>query len=277
MQRYDKNGSGVLEKDEWKQFRTDPSPGDTNKDGKLTKDELTKWMSSRFGQSRGGDSSSGRSGRGSSGGDSDRGRFSGRGDSGGRSRGGDSGGRGRGGDSGGRSRGGSSSQPDTPDSYRFKTVGERLPEGLPDWFKENDADGDGQIMMSEYAKNWDAKMLDSFDKFDFDADGVITPQECLDGIDEGAKYGADSSRRSSDRGSSERSSDDGDDKQSSSEKNSSSNSRYAKWFQTFDSDKSGVLEKEEWSKNKYIKPDFDVNGDGKLTLEELSNGFAKKK
>ena len=84
-----------------------------------------------------------------------------------------------------------------------------------------DADGDGQIMMSEYAKNWDAKMLDSFDKFDFDADGVITPQECLDGIDDGAKYGVESSSRSSRNSPSSgsrdsgRSSDNKDDNQSS--------------------------------------------------------------
>ncbi|MFP6575747.1 MAG: hypothetical protein VB912_11380, partial [Pirellulaceae bacterium] len=274
MQRYDKNGSGVLEKDEWKEFRTDPSPGDTNKDGKLTKDELTKWMSSRFGQSRGGDSSSARSGRGSSGGDSGRGRTSGRGGSGGeRSGRGDSG--------GSRSRGGSST-PDTPDSYRFKTVGERLPEGLPDWFKDNDADGDGQIMMAEYAKKWDAKMLDSFDKFDFDADGVITPQECLDGIDEGAKYGVESSSRSSrdgrssSGGDSERRS--GDEKSSSaSSDKSTSSSQYAKYLRTYDSNKDGVLEKKEWSKSRYIKEEFDQDGDGKLTLDELTKGFDKGK
>jgi Ca2+-binding EF-hand superfamily protein len=293
MQRYDKNGSGVLEKDEWKEFRTDPSPGDTNKDGKLTKDELTKWMSSRFGQSRGGDSSSARSGRGSSGGDSGRGRFSGRGDSGGeRSGRGDSGGErsGRGdsggersgrGDSGGsRSRPGSST-PDTPDSYRFKTVGERLPEGLPDWFKDNDADGDGQIMMAEYAKQWNAKMLDSFDKFDFDADGVITPQECLDGIDEGAKYGVESSSRSSrdDRSSSGGDSERGSDEKSSSASSdkSTSSSQYTRYLRTYDSNKDGVLEKEEWSKSKYIKEDFDQDGDGKLTLVELTKGFDRNK
>ena len=279
MQRYDKNGSGVLEKDEWKEFRTDPSPGDTNKDGKLTKEELTKWMSSRFGQGRGGDSSSARSGRGSSGGDSGRGRTSSRGSSGGErsGRGGSSGERSGRGDSGGRSRGGSS-QPDTPDSYRFKTVGERLPEGLPDWFKDNDADGDGQIMMSEYAKQWNAKMLDSFDKFDFDADGVITPQECLDGIDDGAKYGVESNSRSSGGRDSARRSDNKDDGKSSSSSSgtSTSSSRYAKWMQTFDSNKSGVLEKEEWSKNKNIKEEFDLDGDGKITLDELTKGFDKK-
>ncbi|MFP6671943.1 MAG: hypothetical protein VB857_11050, partial [Pirellulaceae bacterium] len=274
MQRYDKNGSGVLEKDEWKEFRTDPSPGDTNKDGKLTKDELTKWMSSRFGQSRGGDSSSARSGRGSSGGDSGRGRTSGRGGSGGeRSGRGDSG--------GSRSRGGSS-QPDTPDSYRFKTVAERLPEGLPDWFKDNDADGDGQIMMAEYAKKWDAKMLDSFDKFDFDADGVITPQECLDGIDEGAKYGVESSSRSSRDGRSSSGEDSerrsGDEKSSSaSSDTSTSSSQYAKYLRTYDSNKDGVLEKKEWSKSRYIKEEFDQDGDGKLTLDELTKGFDKGK
>ncbi|MCP3695427.1 MAG: hypothetical protein GY917_24720, partial [Planctomycetaceae bacterium] len=128
MQRYDKNGSGVLEKSEWAGFRTDPSPGDTNKDGKLTKDELTKWMSSRFGQSRGGgDSGRGSSDRGSSGrGGSSQ--ASGRGGSsqasgrGGRDRGSSQAG-GRGSSQGGRR--GSESNSDTAESYRFKTLGER--------------------------------------------------------------------------------------------------------------------------------------------------------
>ena len=137
-------------------------------------------------------------------------------------------------------------------------------------------------MMSEYSKQWNAKMLDSFDKFDFDADGVITPQECLDGIDEGAKYGVESSSRSSrdGRSSSGRDSERGsnDDKSSStSSDKSTSNSQYARWMRTYDSNKSGVLEKEEWSKSKYIKEEFDLDGDGKLTLDELTKGFDKNK
>jgi len=281
MQRYDKNGSGVLEKSEWAGFRTDPSPGDTNKDGKLTKDELTKWMSSRFGQSRGGgDSGRGSSGRGSSDrGSSDRG-SSGRGSSGrgGSDRGGNErGSSGRGGSQGGR-RGGDSNA-DTAESYRFKTLGERLPEGLPEWFKSNDGNGDGQIMMSEYAKNWNAQMLDSFDKFDFNADGVITPEECLDGIDEGATYGgAGGSSRG--RSSSNDKKDDGkDDTQgkSSSSKSTGTLSRTAKYvngvMEKYDTDKNGSLDKAEWSKNRWVKDSYDKNEDGKMTVEELTKGF----
>jgi hypothetical protein len=282
MQRYDKDGSGVLEKSEWAGFRTDPSPGDTNKDGKLTKDELTKWMSSRFGQSRGGgDSGRGSSDRGSSG----RGgspQASGRGGSsqasgrGGRDRGSSQGG-GRGGSQDGR-RGGNSNS-DTAESYRFKTLGERLPEGLPEWFKSNDGNGDGQIMMSEYAKNWNAQMLDSFDKFDFNADGVITPEECLDGIDEGATYGG-AGGASRGRSSSDDKKDDGKDdtqRKSSSSKSTGTLSRTAKYvngvMEKHDTDKNGSLDKAEWSKNRWIKDSYDKDEDGKMTVEELTKGF----
>jgi Ca2+-binding EF-hand superfamily protein len=276
MQRYDKDGSGVLEKSEWASFRTDPSPGDTNKDGKLTKDELTKWMSSRFGQSRGGgDSARGSNDRGSAG-------------RGGSSQGGGRGSSGRGSsdrgssDRGGSQRGsrGGDSNSDTAESYRFKTLGERLPEGLPEWFKSNDGNGDGQIMMSEYAKNWNAKMLDSFDKFDFNADGVITPEECLDAIDEGVSYGGGESSRG--RGSSDNNKSDGRQKTDSSKStdSSSGSSRYAKYangiMEKHDTDKNGSLNNEEWSKNRWIKESFDKDGDGKMTIDELTKGFGGK-
>ena len=229
-------------------------------------------MSSRFGQSRGGsDSGRGSSGRGASGrGSSDRG-SSGRGgsDRGGNERGSS----GRGGSQGGR-RGGDSNA-DTAESYRFKTLGERLPEGLPEWFKSNDGNGDGQIMMSEYAKNWNAQMLESFDKFDFNADGVITPEECLDGIDEGATYGG-TGGSSRGRSSSDDKKDDNQGKSTSS-KSTGTLSRTAKYvngvMEKYDTDKNGSLDKAEWSESSLIKPEYDANGDGKITVEELTKAF----
>ena len=41
FQRYDRNKSGSLEKDEWKSFRSDPSAADKNRDGKITKTEFS--------------------------------------------------------------------------------------------------------------------------------------------------------------------------------------------------------------------------------------------
>ncbi|MFP6671887.1 MAG: hypothetical protein VB857_10765, partial [Pirellulaceae bacterium] len=103
----------------------------------------------------------------------------------------------------------------------------------------------------------------------------------LDGIDEGAKYGVESSSRSSRDG---RSSSGGDSQRGSDEKSSSassdkstSSSQYTRYLRTYDSNKDGVLEKEEWSKSKYIKGDFDQDGDGKLTLAELTAGFDRNK
>ncbi len=36
-------------------------------------------------------------------------------------------------------------------SFRFLSPQERLPRGLPEWYSRKDADGDGQVSMSEYA------------------------------------------------------------------------------------------------------------------------------
>lgn len=72
-----------------------------------------------------------------------------------------------------------SASSDERKSYRFKTAAERLPEGLPDWFTKNDADGDGQIVMAEFAKFWDDAKAKEFAGHDRNGDGVITPAECL--------------------------------------------------------------------------------------------------
>jgi hypothetical protein len=62
-------------------------------------------------------------------------------------------------------------------SYRFKTAKERLPAGLPSWFTAKDANGDGQVSMSEYSKSWTESQAAEFKRYDKDNDGIITAEE----------------------------------------------------------------------------------------------------
>ena len=54
-------------------------------------------------------------------------------------------------------------------------------------------------------------------------------------------------------------------------------SRVAKYalsqIKKYDTNSDGTLDKDEWSKNKFIEDSFDANGDGKITVEELTKGF----
>jgi Ca2+-binding EF-hand superfamily protein len=67
----------------------------------------------------------------------------------------------------------------TGSPYHFRSATERLPEGLPDWFAQKDADGDGQVTMAEYSVSWSEEKVREFRRFDLNDDGVITPKECL--------------------------------------------------------------------------------------------------
>ena len=62
---------------------------------------------------------------------------------------------------------------------RFLTAKERLPKGLPDWFADRDADGDGQVTMAEFAERWTPDTAREFDHYDRNHDGVVTAAECL--------------------------------------------------------------------------------------------------
>lgn len=64
-------------------------------------------------------------------------------------------------------------------SGRFLTAKERLPQGLPDWFIQKDADGDGQISMAEFASEWTPEKVREFESYDRNHDGFITASECL--------------------------------------------------------------------------------------------------
>jgi hypothetical protein len=63
-------------------------------------------------------------------------------------------------------------------SFRITPPTERLPKGLPDWFLRGDADGDGQVSMSEYTSTWTEQLAAEFLKYDANGDGIITPAEC---------------------------------------------------------------------------------------------------
>jgi hypothetical protein len=151
-----------------------------------------------FGGDRGSDRGFGDRG-GDRGGSGDRGGFSSRDGGGDRGSSGDRGGfsfRDRGSDGGSRgsdrgsgysssrrssSYGSSSTAPAAPKtSYRLNTPVDRLPQGLPNWFYDNDRNGDGQVSMSEYKRrSSDKDNAEEFLKIDANGDGIITSTECL--------------------------------------------------------------------------------------------------
>ena len=149
LRQYDTNKDGVLQKDEWSRMRGEPQKADRDNNGLITKDELARQL--------------GDYGRGSSGGSTS---------SGGSSA--------AGGSYSSAARSSSSATSGGPrKTYRFLSATERLPKGLPDWFTRNDADGDGQIAMSEFAAAWDDAKAGEFAGWDRDGDGLITPKEAL--------------------------------------------------------------------------------------------------
>lgn len=151
MRRYDQNGNGTLEKDEWKNLRGDPKEIDRNGDGIITQDEMAARLTSYRRDRERGDRPP------------DRGSAS----------------AGPSGTSGPGKSAASSSAASGRKSWRFLSPQERLPKGLPEWFATKDADADGQVSMAEYASVWSDGMAEEFAKYDGNQDGVITPAECL--------------------------------------------------------------------------------------------------
>jgi hypothetical protein len=62
-------------------------------------------------------------------------------------------------------------------TYRFTPAGERLPTGLPSWFKSQDKNGDGQVSMNEYSRSWSRSTVSKFERYDLDGEGVVTSKE----------------------------------------------------------------------------------------------------
>ena len=88
---------------------------------------------------------------------------------------------------------------------KFYVPKSRLPAGLPDWFLRGDANGDGQVSLSEFAPNPTPSDLAQFARHDKNGDGFITVQEYLGALrpakaasgKAGEKGGAKASRKRS--------------------------------------------------------------------------------
>ncbi len=241
LRRYDTNRNGVLEKSEWGSFRTDPSAADTNRDNKITKEELSKWMADRMsGRSRG-DRDRGRSGSGQSG---------------------------SGSDSGGSDLVFTNS---TRRSYRRAAPTDAVPGDLPAWFGRQDANGDGQVSMAEYSRSWSKAVASEFATFDRNGDGVITVAECQAAVENGAVAGLVGEAGEGTESSSSASSADSP---------ATKSPRFLKYavaqIKKYDTNKDGVLEESEWTKMKFDYSHADVNKDGKITPAELADAFGKR-
>lgn len=68
----------------------------------------------------------------------------------------------------------------------FAMTKRTLPDGLPGWFESLDTNADQQVSMAEYSTDWTTARVEEFQKFDQNSDGMITPQECLAAIRDGA-------------------------------------------------------------------------------------------
>lgn len=146
-------------------------------------------------------------------------------------------------------------------SYRLSGVESRTTgKGLPDFFNQRDADGDGQVMMNEFASTWTSDKLAEFLKYDLNSDGIIEPRECI-AVEKG--NGNSSSSSSGTKASSSAS--------SSTPAIGGTQIEWAKrQIAKYDKNNDGQLTEDEWSKM-IIKPKgADYDGNGTITLEEYA-------
>jgi hypothetical protein len=174
VKRLDKNGNNMLEGEELEELRGPAARADANGDKTVTAEEIVAAISNRNGISRdlaGGDR--GRRGSGNSGTSSDKASAA---------------------DGNGSKvyfglaavmKALSDEKAKTDEAskrktFKFTPAGEKLPDGLPSWFKSRDRNKDGQIAMSEYRSSWSKSAVNDFARLDANNDGVITPKEAAD-------------------------------------------------------------------------------------------------
>ena len=88
-------------------------------------------------------------------------------------------------------RNGSSLEKGRPAASRFFVPKSQLPQGLPKWFNDFDANGDAQVSLAEFAPNATRSELQEFAHYDRNGDGVIVARECLGGPKSGRDEAAE--------------------------------------------------------------------------------------
>ena len=250
MRRYDRNGDGVLTKDELSsRMSGNPMDFDRNKDGRISVSELAV----RYARRRVGEEEAKSASR-------DDGRR--------------------------RER---ERDPEDPAeiikgiyngrvSYRSST-GVSMPDGLPGFFTDRDANQDGQVTMAEYATEWSDAVVADYFKSDLNSDGVITAEEALSAVESGGSSAArSSSSSSSSRSSSPSVASSSSSSGSSSNTSSSSGGKidpklisYAeRIIGRYDANKDKALTAAEWGKMLMNPGPADANRDGRITVEEYA-------
>jgi Ca2+-binding EF-hand superfamily protein len=189
LRRYDRNNDGSIDETEYRETRWSEkmSQWDSNKDGKLTREEVAVRYARRRILNSGSSNSQDQQQRGGF-------DF--------RNRGGD---QGQGAQGEGKEDSKSVAHPfEKRASFRMTDSSGKptRPSGVPEWFSRDDVNGDNQVSMGEFARKWDASTLEDFNKFDTNQDGFITLQECLIAVKNGYLKGSSSSSSSSSSGTS---------------------------------------------------------------------------
>jgi Ca2+-binding EF-hand superfamily protein len=237
MRRYDRNRDGFLTKDELSsRFAGNPMDFDRNRDGKLSVSELAV----RYARRREGEEEAKRTKSTAS-----------------------------------RSRG-REKKVEVPDvfdgrkSYRA-TAGRGLPEGLPGEFTDKDGNGDGQVTMAEFAKEWNDDVVAEFFDSDFNRDGVITADEALKKVEKGSV----SQLQAAYSGKPSSSSSAGSDSPAPAASGGKADDKYVKLGQRiidrYDNNKDGQLTASEWGKMLMSPAAADGDRNGKITVQEYAS------
>ena len=159
---YDTDRDGVLQKSEWKLMHGKPELIDTNGDGDISVEEMTRWVTGYGRRKQSGNIAPTETAIPES--------------------------------TPPTSKPSATPEADAPPQSASTSNGERLvdraketkyyvspkrlPAGLPEWFVQRDLDGDGQLTFSEYSPNSVAAELVEFEGYDANGDGVVTAKEC---------------------------------------------------------------------------------------------------